>query len=115
MGRSKELWMEEEERVEEVMVDLLYECVDFYGENGYEEFEKSVDQFLKDGTIPKLDMRDHWVKNCIKTFDISSDQFNADWYKERVVFLIDEHQSEFQSKYAEEYNCIGFDKAWSDA
>ncbi len=113
---SKELWVKELERVEEVMVDLLSECVDFYGENGYEEFQKSVEQFLKDGTVPTLDMRDHWVKNCIKTFDIQSDQpIDNDWYTERTEFLIEEHIAEFQSKYAEEYNCIGFDKAWSDA
>ena len=38
---GKELWIKEEERVEEVMVDLLYECVSFYAhEIAYEEFEK---------------------------------------------------------------------------
>ena len=30
---SKELWVKELERVEEVMVDLLSECVDFYEED----------------------------------------------------------------------------------
>ena len=48
MGRSKELWIKEEERVEEVLVDLLYECVSFYAhEIAYEEFEKLVDQWIK--------------------------------------------------------------------
>ena len=93
---GKELWIKEEERVEEIMVDLLYECVSFYAEDGYEEFEKLVDQFLKDGTVPTLDMRDPCPADRIKTFDISSDQFNADWYRERVEFLLEEHEAEYK-------------------
>ena len=94
---GKELWIKEEERVEEVLVDLLYECVSFYAyEMAYEEFEKLVDQFLKDGTIPTLDMRYPCPEDRIKTFDISSDQFDEDWYRERVEFLVEEHQAEYK-------------------
>ena len=98
---GKELWIKEEERVEEVLVDLLYECVSFDEyEVAYEEFEKLVDQFLKDGTIPTLDMRYPCPEDRIKTFDISSDQFDrvfaSDWYKNRVEFLVEEHQAEYK-------------------
>ena len=93
---GKELWIKEEERVEEVMVDLLYDCVGLYGEDCYGVFQNFIDQFLKDGKSIEIDK---WKK--IERYDLTSDQFDNDWYTERAEFLVDEHQAEMVSKYAE--------------
>ena len=52
-----------------------------------------MEQFLKDGKPINV--------NGFDTYDLSSDQFDADWYRERVNFLADEYQAEMVSKYAE--------------
>ena len=93
---GKELWIKEEERVEEVMVELLYECVSLYGEDSYGVFLNFIDQFIKDGKTIEIDK---W--KYIERYDLTSDQFDNDWYTERAEFLVDEHQAEMTSKYAE--------------
>ena len=90
---GKELWIKEEERVEDLLYGLLGDCINGYGEDAYGQFDYFVEQFLKDGKPINV--------NGVDTYDLTSDQFDADWYRERVNFLADEYQTEMNFKYAE--------------
>ena len=92
---GKELWIEEEERVEDLMYSLLGDCIAKYYktsiDHAYVQFERLVEKFLKDRKPIQLEGYNGWF---VSSYNLSSDQFDDEWFRERVNFLYEEYKTE---------------------